>query len=99
MLHAVLLKSTYCAHYYAQEQGLLSVYMLYNFTCSRQLIFIKTVLLECIDDNALSYDDRSIRVYRSFTIFHKLLLLAQVTYNQVQPFQISTVKSVSVQIY
>ena len=52
-------------------------------TCTRQYInFIKTVLFECINESikvyhyALSYDDSSIRVYRSFiTIFHECLIL------------------------
>ena len=48
----------------------------------QQTIFIKTVLLECVNEwyqvyyYALSRDDCSIRVYRSFTtIFHKCLIL------------------------
>ena len=57
----------------------------YNFvwqftTCSRQFLY-RAVLLECIKVysypvSSLSYDDCSIRVYRSFiTIFHKCLIL------------------------
>ena len=47
--------------------------------CNRK--FVKTVLLECINEryqvhHVQSYDDCSIRVYRSFTtIFHKCLVL------------------------
>ena len=81
----MLLKFTYYAQYYAQEQALLSDYYAINiqFCMSNSLMlqsfFIKTVILECINERyhyAQSYYDCSIRVYRSFsTIFHKCLIL------------------------
>ena len=51
-------------------------------TCSRQFLFMNTVLLKCINERikvyhyALSCGDSSIRVYQLFTtIFHKCLIL------------------------
>ena len=82
-----------CSILYAQEQGLLSDYMLFIYNFARtihympQTIFIKTFLLECVNEwfqvyhYALSHDDCSIRVYRSFTtIFHKCLILLLTLY-------------------
>ena len=71
---AVLLKFTYYAQYYAQEQELVSdYYAFYMQFCMSNLLnvadnFIITVLLECISEwyevyyYALSYNDCSIRV-------------------------------------
>ena len=76
----MLLKFTY----HAQEQELLSDYyaILHGNSLHVADNFIKTVLLECINEGikiyhyALSYNDCSIRVYRLFTtIFHKCLIL------------------------
>ena len=73
----MLLKYTYYAHYYAEEQESLSdYYVFYMQYCMSNSLYVadnfkKTVLLECINERyyyALSNDDCSIRVYRSFTI-------------------------------
>ena len=92
---AVLLKFTYYAQYYAQEQELLSDYYTIHIQfCMNNSLhvadnFIMTALLECINEwyqvchYALSYGGCSIKVYRSFiTIFHKrLILLLHLFYN------------------
>ena len=56
-----------------------AVYMQFCMNNSLHVAFVKTVLLECINERykvyccALSYNDCSTRVYRLFTtIFHKL---------------------------
>ena len=64
---AVLLKFTYYAQYYAQEQELYAIHT--QFCMNNSLHVAETVLLECIKEwyqsrlyYALTYDDCSIRV-------------------------------------
>ena len=67
--------------------------------CNRK--FVKTVLLECIDEryqvhHVQSYDDCSIRVYRSFTtIFHKLMLNIPINIYFTLPYYVGIMPSMT----